>query len=505
MPTKIYKKIIRLISPYWFILILSSIAAILYVLFNSLSIWLTASLINNIIMDFDKLLITHKELVGTKMDLNAQLKFWTNQFILRDTPKGTLKVLCLSILFVFIVKNIFLYIKNMGLTFIQFRLITKIRNDIYDHFHKLTLSFFDQKKSGELTSIMVNDVANMRVALGASFHKLFVEPINIIVLITILFIINIKLALYAVAIIPITSFIIIWIGKSIKRKSSRTAKKIARIMSIITENLNSVKIVKAFGTEDYEKRRFLNEQNNYYKLIFNRARLRLITTPITEIIGASIGVLLLWIGGRDVLVLKVMSSEDFIRFILILFSILGPIRLLGNVSVNLQAGIASAERVFDILATKPQIVESKNPIKIEKIDSKIEFKNVSFSYHEGPQILSNVSFSIKKGDLVAIVGSSGAGKSTIADLIPRFYEIDKGSIKIDGFDIKDLSINSLRKLMGIVNQDVNLFDNTIEFNVSYGTVNYTQNDLIKATKAANAYDFIIKKMMDFKQLLVKKG
>ena len=253
MPTKIYKKIIRLISPYWLILILSSIAAILYVLFNSLSIWLTASLINNIIMDFDKLLITHKELIGTKMDLNAQLKFWTNQFILRDTPKGTLKILCLSILFVFIVKNIFLYIKNMGLTFIQFRLITKIRNDIYDHFHKLTLSFFDQKKSGELTSIMVNDVANMRVALGASFHKLFVEPINIIVLITILFIINIKLALYAVAIIPITSFIIIWIGKSIKRKSSRTAKKIARIMSIITENLNSVKIVKAFGTEDYEK------------------------------------------------------------------------------------------------------------------------------------------------------------------------------------------------------------------------------------------------------------
>ena len=295
---------------------------------------------------------------------------------------------------------------------------------------------------------MVNDVANMRVALGASFHKLFVEPINIIVLITILFIINIKLALYAVAIIPITSFIIIWIGKSIKRKSSRTAKKIARIMSIITENLNSVKIVKAFGTEDYERKRFLNEQNNYYKLIFNRARLRLITTPITEIIGASIGVLLLWIGGRDVLVLKVMSSEDFIRFILILFSILGPIRLLGNVSVNLQAGIASAERVFDILATKPQIVESKNPIKIEKIDSKIEFKNVSFSYHEGPQILSNVSFSIKKGDLVAIVGSSGAGKSTIADLIPRFYEIDKGSIEIDGFDIKDLSINSFKKVDG---------------------------------------------------------
>ena len=146
MPTKIYKKIIRLILPYWLILILSSIAAILYVLFNSLSIWLTASLINNIIMDFDKLLITHKELVGTKMDLNAQLKFWTNQFILRDTPKGTLKILCLSILFVFIVKNIFLYIKNMGLTFIQFRLITKIRNDIYDHFHKLTLSFLIRKK-----------------------------------------------------------------------------------------------------------------------------------------------------------------------------------------------------------------------------------------------------------------------------------------------------------------------------------------------------------------------
>ena len=327
MSKSIYLTILKLIFPYSVILLFSVLAAIIYVIFNSLSIWLTASLINNILTDFDQLLLNQKDLSNQALSLNDQLKYWTNQFILRDTSYETIKVLCFTILFVFIIKNIFLYFKNIGLTYVQFNLITKIRNDLYNHFHKLSLSFFDQKKSGELTSIVVTDVANMRVALGASFHKLIVEPINILMFVFLLFVINIKLATYAIAIIPITGFIILSIGSSIRRKSRRTAKKIAKIMGIITEILNSVRVVKAYGTEEYEKNRFFKEQNNYYQLILNRAKLRLITTPVTEIIGAIIGVSLLWVGGQDVLIEGTMSSEDFIRFILILFSVFGPIRL----------------------------------------------------------------------------------------------------------------------------------------------------------------------------------
>ena len=505
MSQSIYSRLGRLIFPYWPVLLVSTISALIYVVFNSLSIWLTASLINNILTDFDKLVENHKVLSNEINSLNDQLKYWTNELILRDTPLESVKILCVTLMAVFIIKNIFLYIKNICLTYIQYNLITKIRNDLYHHFHNLSLSFFDRSKSGELTSIVITDVSNMQSALGTSFHKVLVEPINILMFISLLFIINVKLALYATAIIPITAMIIFWIGRSIRRKSRRTAKQIAGIMGIITEILNSVRIVKAFGTEGYERKRFQKEQGRYYNLISKQTILRLATSPITETIGASIGVSLLWIGGMDVLVTGVMSSEDFIRFILILFSVLGPVRLLGNVSVNLQTGFASAERVFNLLDTPADIIEKPDAIDIQVFSKEIEFHNVGFNYDEGGTVLSNVSFSIPKGSVVAIVGSSGAGKSTIADLIPRFYDVKQGAIKIDGEDIRDMTLSSLRDKMGIVTQETILFDETIEFNITYGVADYSEEDLITSSKAANAYDFIQKQSNGFQTVIGEKG
>jgi len=495
----------KLVIQHWPYLLVSTLAALIYVVFNSLSIWLTASLINNILTDFDKLVENHKVLSNEINSLNDQLKYWTNELILRDTPLESVKILCVTLMAVFIIKNIFLYVKNICLTYIQNNLISKIRNDLYHHFHNLSLSFFDRSKSGELTSIVITDVSNMQAALGTSFHKVLVEPINILMFISLLFIINVKLALYATAIIPITAMIIFWIGRSIRRKSRRTAKQIAGIMGIITEILNSVRVVKAFGTEDYERKRFQKEQGRYYNLISKQTILRLATSPITETIGASIGVSLLWIGGMDVLVTGIMSSEDFIRFILILFSVLGPVRLLGNVSINLQTGFASAERVFNILDTPADIIEKPDAIDIQVFSKGIEFYNVGFNYDEGDTVLSNVSFSIPKGSVVAIVGSSGAGKSTIADLIPRFYDVKQGAIKIDGEDIRDMTVSSLRDKMGIVTQETILFDQTIEFNITYGVSDYSEEDLITSSKAANAYDFIQKQSNGFQTVIGEKG
>ena len=505
MSKSVTNRLFSMVISYWPLLIVSTISAFIYVAFNGLSVWLTASLFNNILTDFEDLVINQNTLRNAKYTLNDQLKYWTNELILRDTALNSLKVLCYTIIGSFLFKNIFLYIKNITLAYIQFNLITNLRVRLYAHLQRMSMSYFDKSQSGELSSIVLNDVSNMRVAFGTSFHKLFVEPINIILFVSLLLIINLKLALIAILIVPLTGAIVILIGRSIRRKSKRTAEKIARIMSIMAENLNSIRVVKSFSMEPFETKRFTGEQERYYQLIFGRAKLRLIASPITEMIGAFIGVSLLWIGGHDVLGAGSMSSEDFIRFILILFSVLGPIRNLSNVSVELQKGFASADRVFDVLDTPMSIRSKPGAIKISELNDKISFNDVCFNYDGTDSILKNISFKIKKGTVTALVGSSGAGKSTVADLIPRFYDVVDGSVSIDGVNVKDIEIRSLRRMMGIVSQETILFNDTIGSNIKYGLQNVSEERMKDAAKNANALDFINEQPEGFNTVIGEKG
>jgi len=505
MSNSVTNRLFKMVISYWPLLIVSTISAFIYVVFNGLSVWLTASLFNNILTDFEDLIINHNNLSSTKVSINDQLKYWTNELILRDSALESLKVLCYTIIGSFLFKNIFLYIKNIALTYIQFNLITRLRVSLYAHLQKMSLSYFDKSQSGALSSIVLNDVSNMRVAFGASFHKLFVEPINIILFMALLLIINLKLALISIIIVPLSGAIVILIGRSIRRKSKRTAEKIARIMSIMAENLNSIRVVKSFSMESFETDRFTGEQERYYQLIFRRAKLRLISSPIIEMIGAFIGVCLLWIGGHDVLVAQNMNSEDFIRFILILFSVLGPIRNLSNVSVELQKGFASADRVFEVLDTPESIKSKPDAITISELNDQICFNSVSFNYDGTDSVLRDVSFNMKKGTVTALVGSSGAGKSTIADLIPRFYDAVSGSVTIDGVDIKDIETKSLRRLMGIVSQETILFNDTIGSNIKYGLKSVSDKRLELAAKNANALDFIKEQPEGFETMIGERG
>ena len=458
-------------------------------------------------MDFDKIVQSQIEWSSNdNLTLNEKLKFYTNLIILRETPAESLRVLCVTILSVFFGKNIFLYIKNYLLRIVELSLVRDIRNKLYAHIQSLSLGYFNRQKTGNITSIVINDVEHLQIALGATFQKLFVEPINVITFVSLLFIISWKLALIALIIIPLAGIAVIGIGKSIRRKSRRTQKKVADIMQILSETLSSIRIVKAFANEKNEVSKFSKESKNYFKLLLRRGRLDLLAGPITESFGVVIGVILLWYGGTEVLMQRGLNPEDFIRFILILFSILGPIKQMGNVNLRIQTGYASAERIFSLLDTPKDIIERSNPLQLKSFNKHIEFKNLSFEYEQSEGlVLSNINFKINKGEVVAIVGPSGAGKSTIADLIPRFYDPKDGEILIDQENIKKLSLASLRKNMGIVTQDVILFNDTIKNNIAYAQPKATMESIINACKAANALEFIEEIPEGFEAIIGERG
>ena len=350
-------RLFKLILTYWPLLIASSIAAIIFVLFNSASIWITATMINNVLIDFNDMVAENARLLALdNLSANDRLKLFSNDLLLRESAIDTVSAVCVALVAVFTFKNIALYIKNITLSIIQFKLIRDLRNNLYKHFHYLSLSYFNKNKSGRLTSVLVSDIDNMRNSLSATFQKLFVEPINILTFLTLLFIISPKLAGIALTVVPLSGVIIFGIAQSIRRRAARTQEQLAGITSVISETLSSIRIVKAFAMKAYEVKRFSNETHKYYKLMLRKDILRLVSSPVSEIIGASIAALLLWVGARDVLVAQSISSEDFIRFILLLFSLFGPMKNLSNVFNELQNGLASADRVFSILDTKSDII-----------------------------------------------------------------------------------------------------------------------------------------------------
>lgn len=501
------KRLFKFVLVHWPFLLLSTCAAFFFVVFNSASIWITATMINNILIDFNEMLIENQKLLSlNELTMNDRLKLFSNSLLLKDTAISTVSSVCVALIVVFSAKNIFLYIKNITLSVVQYKLIRDLRNKLYSHFHYLSLSYFNKNKSGELTAVLVNDIDNMRNSLSIMFQKLFVEPINIIILMSLLFIVSSKLAFIALLIIPISGVIIFGISHSIRRRSKRSQAQLAGMTSMIAETIGSMRIVKAFATKGFEINRFAKETQKYYKLMLRRDRLRFVSSPVSETFGATIAALLLWVGARDVLVVQSISSEDFLRFILLLFSLFQPLKNLTNVVNELQNGLASADRVFAIMDIKSDIQDSADAKNVKDLNSNISFNNVSFSYgKEHEKVLDKISFNIDKGEIIALVGPSGAGKSTLVDLIPRFYDTLGGSITIDGKDIREIQIGSLRSMMGIVTQETFLFDDSIKANIAYGVNNLSDKEIEEAAKAANAHDFIAKLADGYDTIIGERG
>jgi len=481
---KTFIRILQFTKSYRAIMILSVMASIIYVLLNSMSIWLIGTMLANVMGG-------NSSYIVNPTTLNEHLNFFIQNLIGRGQQIDQLKMLCILLTIIFISKNILFYASNLIMAYVQNNVITDIRVLLFKHISKLSLSFFNNTKTSELSSILIRDISGMRVAFSQSLQKLIVEPISIASFLILLFIIDVRFSILVIIIIPISGFFSYQIGQSIRRKSKRNSIQSAGILNIIKEALSNIKIIKIFNLEDSENEKFKTENKKYFSLIFKKSILSNLLTPINEIIGLSVGILLIWYGGISVLEDQTMQSDDFIKFILLLFAMLQPIRKLSNINVVFQNGIAAAERVFSILDNENKIVQRKNPIHIGDFNSSIKFKDVDFKYAGNENmILQNINLEIKKGQTIAIVGKSGAGKTTLSDLIPRFYDPYNGNIFIDNYDVKDYSLKSLRSLIGIVTQNIILFNDSIKNNIAYGSKNANDKELINALKSANLYDLV---------------
>tara|TARA_B110000014_G_scaffold263239_1_gene259338 strand:- start:4308 stop:5999 length:1692 start_codon:yes stop_codon:yes gene_type:complete len=431
------------------------------------------------------------KIINDPSSINEHLNYYIQNTIGNGTPIEQLKNLCLLLIFTFILKNILFYLSTIIIQYIQNKAITKIRIKLFEHISSLSLSFFNNTKSAELLSILIKDISGMRYAFSQSLQKLIVEPFSILSFIILLFIINFKFALLVLIIIPSCGIFSYKVGQSIRRKSKRNTIQSAGILNVAKETFSNIKILKIFNAEKEENLKFKKENDKYFNLLLRHAKLDAFLTPINELIGLFLGVLLIWFGGLNVLVEQTMSSEDFIKFILLLFAMMQPIRKLAIVNVSLQTGIASAQRVFDIFDTKEKIIEKENPIEIFNFKSSIEFQNVDFKFSNTEnKVLKKINTTINKGQTVAIVGKSGAGKSTFSDLIPRFYEPTNGQILIDNHNINQYKLKHLRELIGIVTQNIALFNDTIENNIKYGNKKATNEEVLNAVKSANISDLI---------------
>ncbi|HEX2955289.1 MAG TPA: ABC transporter ATP-binding protein [Chitinispirillaceae bacterium] len=487
---KLYRRMVVYLLVYWPWLLLSIVISFLVVNFETLSVWFGASLIQTL-FNPEQLHLAKPEM--SVSNLNEILKYYTYRLVQRSNPFDSLKFVCLLMASTFLLKNIFIYLKALVVAKLKLNIVRDMRNQLYNHVLKLPVSHYDRTRSGDVISLIVNDIATVNEAMTGTFDKLFVEPLRVILFTGTLFLINVKLTLAVFIIFPTIGLLTTQIGKSVRRRSKRVLEHQAGLQSILHETVSGIRAVKMFNMNEQEYGKFRKENQNFIHHSFHSTSLSSISSPLTEVLGVVVVIILLWYGGQQVLSQSGFSSEDFVRFLLFLFVTFTPLKALTNIHNTLQRGFAAAERVFAILDTPGENLPKKSSSDMQGLDSGITLKNVKFTYPgTTEQVINDISFTIKKGSIVALVGSSGAGKSTILDLLPRFYDINSGEITIDGVDIRSINLVELRHLFGIVSQETVLFNETIFNNIAYGSENPTMEMVTSAARVANAWEFIEK-------------
>ncbi len=500
-----YRRILKLIRPYWAQISAGVGFSVINVFFHSLTLWLSASFITTIFSNPEEQAVSPANQLTQNFDLNDRLKQLTSEYFFSGSQLDALGTLALVILLSYLIKSIAYYGNKLFIGYVQAKVVQDLRSRLYEHFLAQPLSFFQTRRSGDLISLAMNDVLKVNQALATTFHPLVIEPLYIVTYLTILFIINWELTLISILIIPVTTLFITVISKSIRRKVIRVQTQLGEITSRFAELISGIRVIKAFVNEGNEQKRFGGEARKLYRLMFRQIMLQSLSLPVTEMLGVAMAVTLLWLGGVQVLEYGTISSSDFLRFIVILFALYQPIRNLAKVNISIQTGVAAGSRVFQVLDVEPAIRDESNSYELIGFEKEIRFNAVGFTYANSElQAINNLETVISKGEVVALVGPSGAGKTTVVDLIPRFHDVTAGSISIDGYDIRKLTRASIRKQIGIVSQETILFNDTVFNNISYG-MQASLAQVMEAATRANAHEFITELEEQYDTMLGEHG
>jgi subfamily B ATP-binding cassette protein MsbA len=486
-----FKKILRFALPYKSYGILNIICNVFYALFSALSFIALIPMLD-ILFEKDKIKEIKEPIytgIGNAKDYYQEyLAFKVQEFAQNDASKALILVISLVII-LFLLKNIFRYLAMYFITFLRNGVLKDIRNELYKKTIHLPISFFSEKRKGDILARTGTDVLEIQHSFLSILELIFREPLTIFFTILMMLLISVKLTLFVFIFIPISGIIISRIGKSLKKKSDQVQKEQGLFLSTLEETLGGLKIIKGFTAEAIFGKKFEESTSRFYKFSNSLLNRQNLASPTSEFLGITVIAILLWYGGKMVLIDQTLDGSSFIAYMGLAYNILTPAKAISKASYAVKKGNAAAERVLEILETESTIKDSPNAQEINEFKSSIEVNNISFKY-EDEWVLNDFSLKVPKGHTVALVGQSGSGKSTIANLITRFYDVNKGSISIDSIDIRDFTKQSLRKLLGLVTQDSILFNDTIKGNLLIAKENASDIEIIEALKIANAWEFI---------------
>lgn len=419
-------------------------------------------------------------------------------WIVRDVIDGVLvnkDVLLLNaitagIVVVFALRGFFVYGQTYLMSYVSQKVVIDLREALFRHFQRLSVSYFDRSRTGKVLSYMTNDVGALQGALAQNVIELSTESLTLIGSLIAMFYLHWQLALLTLITVPLVAQAMKLFGAKLRKASGTMQQRAAEITSVLQEMIVSIRLIRLFVREEYETGRFIRENDNNFAAQMKAAQLSATLTPVIEFLAAIAVTVIIWYGGREVISGN-LTSGSLIAFLVYAVNISNPVKRLGNVYGSIQRAVAAAERVFDVLDTLPEIEDAPGAQDLPTIQGNVSFDNVSFEYRDGEAALKNLSIEIPAGQILAIVGPSGAGKSTIANLLPRFYDPQSGVIRIEGIDIRDITVRSLREQIAMVPQETILFNASIYENILYGRLDASQEDVVAAAQAANAHDFIL--------------
>ena len=424
--------------------------------------------------------------------------------VLADKNGTMLNWIAASIIAIFIVRGLFWYGQNYLMSYVGQSVIIDIRAAVFKKLQRLSVSFYDKNKTGTIMSYVTNDVNALQSAMVENTIEMITEGFILIGSVVAMIYLDWRLTLFTVCTFPVVLWFMEFFGKKIRKTGGRIQECTADITSVLQESVASARVIKSFVREDYEVDRFDVENRANFRANMKNAQLMATLTPVVELVAAIGVTMIIWYGGNNV-INGTITAGSLVAFLTYAVNISNPIKRLTRVIGNIQKALAAAQRVFMIIDMPEEIAESRDAKQLPEVSGKVEFQNVYFAYNDKGNVITDLSFSVKPGEVIAIVGPSGAGKSTIANLLPRFYDVNKGDIKIDGHSVREVTLDSLREQVGIVPQETMLFNGSVYNNILYGRLDATKEEIEAAAKAANAHDFIMQLTDGYETKLGDRG